>query len=114
MKALKWLMGTFSEEGVWRRLRCLDVDINRRAFQIQTFVDMGHLLREKISSLCLGEMKELTLVTMRVMIRKEDQWKTRRNHHWRPWKKTGKIKILKELLNSLEEGSGVKFGMQYI
>lgn len=57
-------------------------------------------------------MKELRLVSMRIIFVRKDQWRKMRNGHWHPWENSGKM--LGEWLSGKRGAKAVKLAMQYI
>jgi hypothetical protein len=105
-------MSEFREEDIWERVRYIDVDVDLRAFHIGKSVDPLYFSREDASASVLDKMKELRLVSMRVIVVRKDQWRKRRNGHWHPWENSGKM--LKEWLSGKRGARAVKLATQYI
>jgi hypothetical protein len=59
-------------------------------------------------------MKELRVVSLRVLVVREGQWMKRKNGYWRPWENSGIM--LREWLKGLRKkgGRGVRLAMQYV
>jgi hypothetical protein len=105
---------SFPEETVWERVRWIDVDVDPRAFHKQESVRLDYFSNEAGCDLELGRMKELRVVSLRVLVVREGQWMKRKNGHWRPWENSGIM--LREWLKGLrkEGGRGVRLAMQYV
>jgi hypothetical protein len=105
---------SFPEEKVWERVRCIDVDVNLNTFHKQGSVRLDYFSREAGCDLALGRMKELRVVSLRVLVVRKRQWMKRKNGYWRPWENSGIM--LREWLKGLrkEGGRGVRLAMQHI
>jgi len=92
----------------------VDVDVDLNAFHTVQEVDTlgGYFAREENSKVVLERMRELRLVTLRVVVVRVDQWKNRTNGYWRPWENSGNM--LREWLRGRKEGREVGLVMQYI
>lgn len=107
-------MVSFPEEKVWERVRWIDVDVNLHSYHKQESVRLDYFSREAGCDLVLGRMKELRVVSLRVLVVRERQWMKRKNRYWRPWENSGIM--LREWLKGLrkEGGRGVRLAMQHI
>jgi hypothetical protein len=76
VRGLRWFIGNFPEDEVsqvWSRLRYVNVDVDLRAPHTNKSVNLAYFSREENATLCLGKMKELGLVKIRVIVLKENQ-----------------------------------------
>jgi hypothetical protein len=105
-------MGRYPEEKVWELARFVDVDVDLRAFHTQKSAALNYFALEEGSACVLGRLRELRLVSLRVVVVRVEQWRTRRNGHWRPWENSGMM--LREWLKGRVKGREVKLAMQYI
>ena len=114
VRGLRWFMAEFPDEEVWRRVRFVDVDVDLNAFHKLKFADSpgGYFALEENSKVVLRMMRELRLVTLRVVVVRIDQWRNRKNGYWRPWENSGMM--VREWLRGRNEGRDVELVMQYI
>jgi hypothetical protein len=114
IRGLRWFVASFPEEEVWERVRWIDVDVDLCAFHKQESVHLDYFSNEAGCDLVLGRMKELRVVSLRVLVVREGQWMKRKNGYWRPWENSGIM--LREWLKGLrkEGGRGVRLAMQYV
>jgi hypothetical protein len=109
VRGLRWFMSNFPLEDIWEKVRYIDVDVDLRAFHKG---DPLYFSREGASMLVLDRMKELRLVSMRVIVVRKGQWRKMRTGHWNSWENSGKM--LQEWLSGKRGAKAVKLAMQYI
>jgi hypothetical protein len=82
-------MGQFSDDQVWERVTYIDVDVDLKAFHKYSSANPLYFSREKRSAVVLVKMRELRLVTMRVIVareavgEKEDRYLAAVGEYWK-------------------------------
>jgi 2EXR family len=114
VQGLRWFIGRFPDEKIWERVRYIDVDVDSSRYNThrKTEPPLGYFDGVPKSALVLGKMRKLTLVSIRVVVVRFQQWRHRKNGYWRPWENSALI--LKEWLIGRREENAVTLAMQYI